>query len=175
MNITIRQETPKDYDSVTYIIENAFRFEHFSDHQEQFLVQRLREAPDFVPELSMVAEVEGKVVGHILLSKININSEKASFGSLALAPVAVFPAYQGKGIGSKLIKAAHDKAKALGFTSIVLLGHDTYYPRFGYEPTSAYGIEFPFDIPEKYCMVKALTEEGLKGVSGLVEYPEAFY
>ena len=175
MNLNIRQETPEDYESVAYIIENAFQFEQFSDHQEQVLVHKLRNSPDFIPELSLVAETDGKVIGHILLTKIAIVNETSSFRSLALAPVSVFPSFQGQGIGGKLIKAAHKKAANLGFTSVVLLGHDTYYPRFGYEPTHNYGIEFPIDIPEKYCMVRALTKDGLKGVSGLVEYPEEFY
>jgi predicted N-acetyltransferase YhbS len=175
MQVTIRQEKPEDYHSVAMLIENAFRTEHFSDHQEQFLVDRLRKSTEFIPELSMVAEINNDVVGHILLTKININSDSISYESLALAPVSVTPIHQKKGIGGALINAAHTKAKELGFTSVVLLGHDTYYPKFGYELTSKYGIKFPFDIPDKYCMVKALTKDGLKGVSGLVEYPEAFY
>ena len=175
MRVTIRQEKPEDYNTVAMLIEDAFRTERFSDHQEQFLVDRLRKSPTFIPELSMVAEHDGDVIGHILLTRININNDENSFKSLALAPVSVTPAHQKKGIGATLINAAHQKAKELGFNSIVLLGHETYYPRFGYELTSKYGIKFPFDIPEKYCMVKSLTEDGLNGVNGLVEYPEAFY
>lgn len=175
MQITIRQEKPEDYNSVAMLIENAFRTERFSDHQEQFLVDRLRKSTEFIPELSMVAEINNVVVGHILLTKIAINNDSNSYESLALAPVSVTPIHQKKGIGGVLINAAHSKAKELGFTSIVLLGHDTYYPKFGYELTSKYGIKFPFDIPDKYCMVKALTKDGLNEVSGLVEYPEAFY
>lgn len=175
MQITIRQENTEDYNTVAMLIENAFKTERFSDHQEQFLVDRLRKSPTFIPELSMVAEMDNNIVGHILLTKIAINNESSSFKSLALAPVSVSPLHQKKGIGSLLIKAAHTKAKELDFRSIVLLGHETYYPRFGYELTSKYNIQFPFDIPQKYCMVKALTKDGLKGVSGLVEYPEAFY
>ena len=175
MQVTIRQEKPEDYHSVAMLIENAFRTERFSDHQEQFLVDRLRKSPEFIPELSMVAEINGDVVGHILLTKIRINNDSNSYESLALAPVSVTPIHQKKGIGGTLINAAHTKAKELDFSSIVLLGHDTYYPRFGYQLTSKFGIKFPFDIPDKYCMVKVLTKDGLKGVSGLVEYPEAFY
>ena len=175
MRVVIRQEKPEDYNTVAMLIEDAFRTERFSDHQEQFLVDRLRKSPTFIPELSMVAELDGDVIGHILLTRININNDENSFKSLALAPVSVTPVHQKKGIGATLINAAHLKAKELGFTSIVLLGHETYYPRFGYELTSKYGIKFPFDIPEKYCMVKSLTEDGLNSVFGLVEYPEAFY
>jgi len=175
MKLKIRQEEEKDYKKVAEIIENAFKTEHFSDHQEQFLVERLRNSKDFVPELSMVAELNGEVVGQILLSKIKITNSATSFDSLALAPVSVAPDYQQQGIGGALIRSAHKKAKELGFKSILLLGHDTYYPRFGYELTSKYNISLPFDIPQKYCMILSLIEGGLDGVHGMVEYPEEFY
>jgi predicted N-acetyltransferase YhbS len=175
MKLKIRQEEEKDYKKVAEIIENAFKTEHFSDHQEQFLVERLRNSKDFVPELSMVAELNGEVVGQILLSKIKITNSATSFDSLALAPVSVAPDYQQQGIGGALIRSAHKKAKELGFKSILLLGHDTYYPRFGYEFTSKYNISLPFDIPQKYCMILSLIEGGLDGVHGMVEYPEEFY
>jgi len=175
MKLKIRQEEARDYKKVAEIIENAFKTEHFSDHQEQFLVERLRNSKDFLPELSMVAEIDDEVVGQILLSKIKITNSAASFDSLALAPVSVAPDYQLQGIGGELIRSAHKKAKELGFSSILLLGHDTYYPRFGYELISKYNINLPFDIPEKYCMILSLKEGGLEGVHGMVEYPEEFY
>ncbi|MDH5415045.1 MAG: N-acetyltransferase [Flavobacteriaceae bacterium] len=175
MKLKIRQEEARDYKKVAEIIENAFKKEHFSDHQEQFLVERLRNSKDFIPELSMVAELNGEVVGQILLSKIKISNSTTSFDSLALAPVSVAPEYQQQGIGGELIRSAHKKAKELGYRSILLLGHDTYYPRFGYELTSNYNISLPFDIPEKYSMILSLIEGGLDGVHGVVEYPEEFY
>ncbi|MCZ7253247.1 GNAT family N-acetyltransferase, partial [Salmonella enterica] len=87
----------------------------------------------------------------------------------ALAPVSVKPAFQGKGIGAKLILESHAIAKKLGYKSIILLGHENYYPRFGYELTSKYNIEMPFDVPAENCMVISLTENGLDGVSGKVK------
>jgi len=174
MNITIRQETPKDHQAVFHLIEAAFQSEPISDHQEQFLVERLRTSPAFIPELSLVAEVDKKIVGHILLTKLKIKNEQTAFDSLALAPVSVLPNYQRKGIGGQLIKQAHSIAKALGHTSIVLLGHAHYYPRFGYQPAHLFGITFPFEAPKENCMVLALTENGLDGISGTVVYPKEF-
>lgn len=174
MEIKIRQENQRDYKSVFRLIEKAFEKEPYSDHKEQFLVQRLRESDAFIPELSIVAEVEGQIVGHVLLTKIAIENDLESFESLALAPVSVLPEFQGKGIGSKLIIHSHALAKELGYQSIVLLGHQNYYPRFGYELASNYGIELPFDVPKENCMVKALTENGLAGTRGKVVYSTAF-
>ena len=173
--IHIRQETPEDYLEVFNVVEAAFKTMPFSDQTEQFLVERLRKSESFIPELSLIAEKEGEIVGHILLTKIKIVSEQNSFDSLTLAPVSVKPEYQNQGIGGQLIKTAHEKAKELGFKSVVLLGHKDYYPRFGYEKASKYGIELPFDVPEEHCMVVELVENGLKEVSGIVEYDKEFY
>lgn len=174
MKVTVRQEKPEDFKIVFRLIEKAFEPIQFSDHKEQFLVERLRKSKAFIPELSMVAEVDRRIVGHILLTKLKIKNDQHEFDSLALAPVSVLPEYQGKGIGGMLIKEAHTKARELGHHSIVLLGHEKYYPKFGYKQTGYFGIELPFDVPKENCMAIELTENGLVGVSGIVEYPNEF-
>lgn len=175
MTFTTRQEISNDYQKVSEIIEEAFRNVEMSDHKEHFLVERLRNSDAFIAELSIVAENENEIAGHILLTEIKIKNGSKAFDSLALAPLSVKPNFQKQGIGGKLIKEAHKKAKELGFTSIVLLGHEDYYPKFGYELTSKYGISLPFDVPEKNCMVIELSDKGLEGVSGIVEYSKAFF
>jgi predicted N-acetyltransferase YhbS len=172
--MTIRQETEKDHSEVFSVIESAFKEAEFTDNTEQFLVERLRKSDGFIPELSMIAEIDGKIVGHILLTKLKIKNKSTEFDSLALAPVSVLPEFQGKGIGGKLIMEAHKKAKELGHKSIVLLGHENYYPRFGYKQADKYGIELPFDVPKENCMVIELIENGLNGINGMVEYPKEF-
>ncbi len=175
MEIKLRQENENDYKSVFQLIEKAFENEEYSDHKEQFLVERLRKSDAFIPELSIVAEVNNQIVGHILLSKLEIENDINTIESLALAPVSVLPEFQGKGVGSKLILHSHEVAKELGYKSIVLLGHEDYYPRFGYEPANRYGIEMPCDVPAENCMVVILAENGLSGVRGKVIYPSAFF
>lgn len=174
MIITIRQEIESDYKAVFKIIESAFKKTEFSDNTEQFLVERLRKSNAFIPELSLVAEVDGTIVGHILLTKIDINNKTHKVGSLALAPVSVLPSFQKKGIGSKLIKEAHRIAKQLNYQSIVVLGHPNYYPKFGYVRADNFGIELPFDVPKEYCKAIELNKDSLKNVSGMVEYPKEF-
>lgn len=98
MRINIRKENQADYSAVFEVIEQAFEKLVLSDHQEQFLVQRLRKSTAFIPDLSIVAEIGNKIVGHILLTKLKIKNEQDEFESLALAPVSVLPEYQGKGI-----------------------------------------------------------------------------
>lgn len=166
MEIEIRKENAADFYEVALLIEEAFKSELQSDHREQFLVDRLRKTEAFIPELSIVALLNNNIVGHILLTQIKIGDVT----SLALAPVSVLPKYQGKGIGSKLIVEAHNKARELGYQSIILLGHKNYYPRFGYVAAETYGIKLPFDVPSEYVMAIELTPNALKDVSGIVEY-----
>ena len=173
--LIIRQETAEDNLDVFKIIEQAFREEEFSDHKEQFLVERLRLSQDFIPELSIIAEYRNEIVGHILLTRIQIKNKNQVFESLALAPVSVKPEFQNKGIGGLLINEAHKKAKELEFETIILLGHENYYPKFGYKLTSKYNIKLPFEAPEKNCMIISLTKNGLDDVSGIVEYSKDFF
>ena len=172
--IKIRQERKTDFKAVFDLIERAFKTENLSDHKEQFLVERLRQSNSFIPQLSMIAEIDNKIVGHILVTKLKIKNNQTEFDSLALAPVSVLPKFQGNGIGGMLIKEAHKTAIELGYKSIVLLGHENYYPKFGYELTEKFGIVLPFDVPKENCMVIELIENGLKGVTGTVEYPKEF-
>ncbi|WP_196888414.1 GNAT family N-acetyltransferase [Aureivirga sp. CE67] len=171
----IRKEKQKDYKEVFELIEKAFENEEYSDHKEHFLVERLRNCDAFIPELSLVAEMDSQIVGHILLTKIKIKNATKKFDSLALAPVSVLPEFQGKGIGGKLIEKAHEIAKNLGHTSVILLGHADYYPRFGYKQADSFGIKLPFDVPKENVMVIELVKNGLQNVSGTVEYPKAFF
>lgn len=171
----IRKEETKDHREVFGLIENAFKGEAYADHKEQYLVERLRSTDSFIPELSLVAEVEGRIVGYILLTKIEIVNQETAATCLALAPVAVLKTHQGKGIGSQLIRKAHEQAKALGFGVVVLLGHETYYPRFGYKMAKDYEVRLPFDVPDENCMLIELTEGALAGVSGIVVYPKEFF
>jgi len=175
MKITLREEIQTDYDAVFYLTEAAFKEMPYSDHSEHHLVNRLRKSDAFIPALSIVAELDGKIVGHILLTKVFIENEKEAFEILTLAPVSVLPKFHRKGIGGKLIKEAHQKAKKLGYKAVVLLGHKDYYPRFGYELCKDYGIQLPFEASEENCMIIPLYPNALKGISGVVKYPKAFF
>ncbi|MEO0775205.1 MAG: N-acetyltransferase [Bacteroidota bacterium] len=175
MHLSFRSERPQDYTAVEQLIAAAFRDEVYSDQNEHRLVARLRQSPAFIPELSIVAEVDGQLVGHALLTRIAIEGADRRFPSLALAPISVAPTWQRRGIGGRTIEEAHRVAQDLGHDSVVVLGHADYYPRFGYERASRYGIVLPFEVPEENAMVRALREGGLTGVAGRVIYPAAFY
>ncbi|NDW10011.1 GNAT family N-acetyltransferase [Dysgonomonas sp. 520] len=172
-DLIIRQELEKDYPAVKKLVKAAFADELHSDHKEHELVEKLRQTDAFVPPLSLVAVLEKKIVGYILLSEITVG--ESNFTSLAMAPVAVLPEFQNQGIGSLLIREAHEKAKDLGYTSVILLGHKDYYPKFGYKPLGDFGIQLPFDVPQEYAMGLELVSNALNGISGRVHYPPAFF
>lgn len=169
MNIEIRQEEACDFPAVYEINLKAF-----NRKEEARLADRLRLGDGFIPELSLVATVEDKIVGHILFTKISIIDEDRSHDSLALAPMAVSPDMQGKGIGEQLVRYGLDKARELGYQSVIVLGHTEYYPRFGFVPTSKWNIRPPFNVPADVFMAKELIDGSLSNVKGLVKYAKEF-
>lgn len=175
MEINIRQEVQADYQIVFDLIEQAFRNEMMSDKKEQLLVERLRKSNGFIPELSIIATTNNKIVGYILLTKIIIETNTETITSLALAPVAVLPDFQMKGIGGRLIEEAHCIATELGYKSVVLLGHEKYYPKFGYQPLHHFNISLPFEAPKENCMAIELVPDALKNKNGKVIYPKEFF
>jgi predicted N-acetyltransferase YhbS len=174
-NIIIRKENTFDHNWVVELTERAFETLEISDHNEGKLVDKLRKAPTFIDELSLVAELNGQVVGHILFTPIIIDNGEQQFRSLVLAPVSVLPEFQKQGIGGQLIRAGHQKAKELGFQSVILIGHPEYYPRFGYKTASGWRLKVAMELPsDDVFMAIELTEGGLAGVSGVVVFPPEF-
>lgn len=125
----IRKEEVNDYDEVYEVVKRAFETAEHSDGTEQDLVVKLRQCDAFVPELSLVAEIDGAIVGYILFTKVEIGDTI----QLALAPLAVLPEHQRKGIGQALIQAGHQKASELGYEYSVVLGSEKSkkYKRLG--------------------------------------------
>jgi predicted N-acetyltransferase YhbS len=169
--IVIREEEPNDYDSIFHLVEEAFRTAEHSDHDEQFLMARLRGSECWVPGLATVALIESRIVGYALLTKAFIGD---SFECLMLGPIAVAPALQRRGIGRALIADCHARALSKGYTAVVLLGHAWYYPQVGYERLSKFGIKMPHNAPDENSFGIQLTENAFAGVSGVVRYSPLF-
>jgi len=169
--ITLRQETKDDFREV-------FELNHiaFGQENEAKLVDALRKNQTaYIPELSIVATEKNKIVGHILFTKINIKDDIGNLNeSLGLAPMAVRPELQKSGIGGQLIKKGFEVAKELGFKSVIVLGHEHYYPRFGFQPADKWKIKAPFEVPSNVFMAIELVTDGLRDISGTVVYPKEF-
>ncbi len=161
--LIIRLETPEDIDSIRYVNEQAF-----AQKEEAELVDKLRNRAALT--LSLVAVQKNEVVGHIAFSPVVIESERLSFEAIALAPMAVLPAYQRKDIGGQLVCAGLEECRNLGHEIVVVLGHPTYYPRFGFMPARPKGISCEFEVPEEAFMVLELRAGALAGRSGKVRF-----
>ncbi len=168
--VAVRPETAKDYEAIHEINKLAFGGEG-----EVLLVQRLRKSPSFIPELSLVAVKSGGVVGHILFSPIIIETHSGAVPALSLAPMAVLPEFQNQGIGSELVRQGLKESKRLEHNIVVVVGHPGYYPRFGFTPARAKGLEVPFKVPDEAFMVLELIPDALRGTKGTLKYPPEFF
>jgi len=165
--LLIRPERPADYDAIARVTAAAFEREN-----EARLVELVRASGNYVPELSLVAD-DGEIVGHTMLSYARLTGDEA-YDVLVLAPVSVTPERQQQGIGSALIERAIELADARGAPLVQLLGHPSYYPRFGFEPARAHGIEPPDPrIPDAAFMVRKLSSYHPR-YRGRLTYPPAF-
>lgn len=167
--LEIRQENKNDYEEVYNVIKTAFETAEHSDGNEHNLVVALRESNNFIPELSLVAVQDNKIIGYILFTKIVIGE----YEELALAPLGILPEYQKRGIGTKLIEEGHKIAKKLGYHYSIVLGSDKYYPKFDYIPASQYGIIAPFEVPNENFMAIKLNDTN-KEITGVVKYAKEF-
>ena len=167
--LEIRKETQKDYKEVYNVIKTAFASAEHSDGNEQDLVISLRRGTNFIPELSLVAVYDDKIVGYIMFTKLKIGECE----EIALAPLAVLPEYQNQGIGKELIKEGHKIAKKLGYHYSIVLGSEKYYQKLGYVPASQYGIKAPFEVSNENFMAIKLNDTNLE-ISGTVEYAKEF-
>lgn len=162
----IRGEKENDREAVFAVNVLAFKAP-----AEATLVDVLREQAS--PVVSLVAEDNGIVVGHIMFSPVYL-SGYPELNVMGLAPMAVAPEHQRKGIGSALVRAGLEQCRQLGFVAVVVLGHPEYYPRFGFSPSSRFGIDSDYKVPEEVFMAMELEPESLSGKTGRVKYHVAF-
>jgi len=165
--IVTRQETPADKETVRRINELAF-----GQPNEADLVEALRAAG--AVDLSLVAELDGEIVGHILFAPVHIENMRGATLATALAPLAVLPERQRRGAGSTLVRNGLDVLARMGHRIVFVLGHPEYYPRFGFTPAAGYGVRCEFDVPGEAFMALALREGALKEAQGTVRYHPAF-
>ncbi len=164
MNLRIRDETNLDVPAITALTEAAFLNAPHTGHTEHFIVNALRRAGQLT--LSLVAERDGVVVGHVAVSPVSVSD--GATGWYGLGPISVLPALQGQGIGSALMHAALDGLRARGAAGCLLVGDPAYYTRFGFRPVP--GLVYP-GIPPEYFMALAF---GVSIPQGTVSFHAAF-
>lgn len=166
--IVIREEQDGEKAAVFQLETAAFGRE-----LEAGIVDKLREAGAVV--LSLVALVDGQIVGHALYSTVELRGENGDVETaVALGPIGVHPDWQKRGIGGELIREGNGRLQQQGVGFIFVLGHSDYYPKFGFTPTAPFGIRSQYDVPDDVFMVAELIPNALKNKSGTVHYHAAF-
>ncbi len=167
MKIQIRPETKKDIAKIRNVNAAAF-----DTKAEANIVDSLRKSSS--PLISLVAESDGMIVGHILYSPVKLSGNNANLKIASLAPVAVLPERQNQGIGSALVEAGLRRCQSCGYKAVFVLGHPDYYPRFGFVPASRFGIKSEYDVPDEVFLVKELEKGALFEYRGVITYHPIF-
>ncbi|MDD9890981.1 MAG: N-acetyltransferase [Gammaproteobacteria bacterium] len=162
----IRKEINEDSEKIFALNASAFPSE-----VEARLVDRLRETA--TPFVSLLAEEDGEIKGHILFTPVTLDSAP-ELSMLGLAPMAVAPQFQNSGIGSRLVEAGLEECRKLDTQAVIVLGHPDYYPRFGFVPSVNYGIKSEYDVPDEVFLVRELIPGSLSHKPGIVSYHPAF-
>ena len=164
----IRDEAAGDAPAVRAVLEEAF-----ASPLEAGIVDALRaDCPD---RLSLVAEADGGIVGHILFTPAEIDAAEGVVRGYGLAPVAVRPAWQRRGIGSALIAEGTRRLRDAGVPYVIVLGHPEYYPRFGFERASRHGVRCQWPgVPDEAFMLLVLDPAVAPRLAGLARYRPEF-
>jgi putative acetyltransferase len=163
--ILVRDEQPRDREQVRKVNETAF-----GRSDEADLVDKLR--VEGAALLSLVAEVEGQIIGHIMFSRMTVETGQTPVAAVSLGPMAVLPEHQRRQVGSQLVRRGLAQLRDQGERIVIVLGHERYYPRFGFSCEKARHLASPFP-PEAY-MALELSDGALAGIHGAVRYPAAF-
>jgi putative acetyltransferase len=163
----IRPEQPADLDAISAMLQAAF-----SRAAEARLVHRLRASGKIT--VALVAEENARILGHVVFSTVAIDVPTGVAGALALAPLAVEPAFQRLGIGSALVSAGLERCRQERHTRVLVLGEPAYYARFGFVPATRFGLKDPFAAAQNTLMAMELAPGAFAVVSGNVRYGHEF-
>lgn len=136
----IRIEEVKDYAAVEYLTREAFWNKMGPGCDEHYIIHKLREVEAFIPELSLVMEIDDRIIGHICYSKAKVIGEQGH-KVVTMGPVSIHPHYQKKGLGELLIKHSFEKAKEVGIESVIIFGNPEYYKKYGFVNAKEFNIQ----------------------------------
>ena len=166
--MNIKLESTDDIEAIEKI-----NLEAFNGHDEGMIVSRLRSSGDLV--LSLVASIDGKLVGHIAFSKMTLNNSSDNNSFVGLGPMAVTKDCQRSGIGSALVREGIKLLSDRGIKGVFVLGHPEYYPKFGFKPSqSTFGISSKYEVPDNVFMALEIEHGVFNNLNGVINYSSAF-
>lgn len=176
-HLVLRRETPADYAAAEQLTREAFWNVYRPGCTEHYVLHVLRDDPAFVPELDLVLEADGRLIGHIVYMRAHLSADDGrELPVMTFGPVSIDPAFQGRGCGRRLLEASMARARELGAGALCIEGNPDLYGRFGFEPAAGRGIRFQGEAEEApYCLVCELRPGYLDGVTGVYHTPAGYF
>jgi predicted N-acetyltransferase YhbS len=168
--MNIRQERPGDLPQIYELVKRAFEMAQMTTGHEQDFVDQLRASDGYIPELALVAEDNGELIGHLMLTHTSMTTADGELPLLLLGPVAVVLERRKQGVGSRLVKESLRLARELGHKTVILVGDPAYYRRFGFGTAADLGIRNTQGIPDEYVMACELVPGALDGVEAAITF-----
>lgn len=178
-NIIIRRETPADYDAVEHLTREAFWNVYRPGCTEHYVVHVLRRDPDFVPELDLVMEQDGQLIGHVMYMRARITADDGrEIPMMTFGPISIRPDLQRQGLGKRLLEDSMERARALGAGALCIEGNIDFYGKSGFVVAGTRGIRYHGEPEQEivpYVLLKELRPGFLGGVAGIYHTPEGYY
>ena len=175
-NITIRPETESDDRAVENLTREAFWNVYCPGCMEHYVLHCFRTDPAFVPELDLVMELDGTLIGHIMYARSEIAcSDGRALPIMTFGPISIAPEYKRQGYGKCLLDYSMEKAKEMGAGALAITGNILFYGKSGFVPAKSKGIRYADDPDASYLLIKELTPGFLSGISGTYKDPEGYF
>ena len=175
-NYTIRTETPADYRTVENLTREAFWNVYRPGCTEHYVLHRFRGLPDFVPELDLVMEVEGKLVGHVMYVRSAIQTDDGrTVPIMTFGPISIAPEYKRRGYGTILLRCSMEKAKEMGAQALAITGNIDFYGKSGFVVSKTKGVRYEDDPDADYFLIAELEQGFLDGISGTYKDPAGYF
>lgn len=178
-NIIIRRETPADYAAVEHLTREAFWNVYRPGCLEHYVVHVLRRDPDFVPELDLVMERNGQLIGHVMYMRAKITADDGrELPVMTFGPISIHPDFQRQGLGKRLLDESMERAKELGAGALCIEGNIAFYGKSGFVVAGTKGIRYHGEPEQEmvpYFLLKELQLGFLDGVTGVYHTPQGYY
>ena len=175
-NYTIRTETPADYRTVENLTREAFWNVYRPGCTEHYVLHRFRGRPDFVPELDLVMEVGGKLVGHVMYVRSAIQTDDGrTVPIMTFGPISIAPEYKRRGYGTILLRCSMEKAKEMGAQALAITGNIDFYGKSGFVVSKTTGVRYEDDPDADYFLIAELEQGFLDGISGTYKDPAGYF